>query len=216
MTKTARFSPFLSTSLQPCLLKDNQNTLENLCEKQAGERKSKLQGLLAVLHNLQAEYDAQDGKEYETSYLPFDEAVEIYFAYQNKVPPFTKADHNNFTYALLHKTWGLCVHIIYVERLNKRFIVLRPDCCSLEVFFDMLCSSENASYDGTFIDKESAQGITQTIDTEWDRKVARALLASDRSRKEIKELGIDPDNIKQDTDKVSFTLFFVWKYKNFH
>ena len=211
MTKTARFSPFVSTSLQPCLLKDNQNTLEKLCEKQTKEKKPKIQGLLAVLHGLQAEYIAQDGKQYDTSYLPFDEAVEIYFAYQNKVPPFTKADHNNFTYALLHKTWGLCVHIIYVEKLNKRFIVLRPDCCSLEVFFDMLCSSENinAPYGSTDLDAEKVQGIMQTIDTEWDRKVARVLLGSDRSRKEIKELGIDPDNTKQDTAKARFTQFFI-------
>ena len=112
LTKNARFSPFVSTSLQPCLLKDNQHTLVKLCEKQTGKLLQKIQGLLAVPHNLQAEYIAQDGKQYDTSYLPFDEAVEIYFAYENKVPPFTKADHNNFTYALLHQTWGLCVHII--------------------------------------------------------------------------------------------------------
>ena len=209
LTKKACFSAFVSTSLQPCSLKDNQITLERICQKQMEEIRLKIQGLLAVLHSLQAEHIAQDGKPYDTSFISFDEATEIYFAYQNKVPPFTKADHNNFTYALLHQTWGLCVHIIFVERLNKRFIVLRPDFCSLEVFLDMLCSSDNINvpFGCTKLDSETIQGIMQTVDTEWDRKVARVFLGASRSRNEIKELGIDPDNIKQDTAKVCPVCF---------
>ena len=99
-----------------------------------------------------------------------------------------------------------------MQKLNKRFIVLRPDCCSLEVFLDMLCSSESTNtplHDRTDLDAEKVHGIMQTIDTEWDRKVARVLLGSDRSRKEVKELGIDPDNINQDTAKVGFNSFFI-------
>ena len=174
LTKKAHFSAFVSTSLQPCSLKNNQSTLERICIKdKTEEKRNKIQGLLAVLHNMQSEHIAQDGKEYETSFLPFDNAMEIHFAYQNKVPPFAQADKDNFTYALLHKSWGLCVYIIFFKRLNKRFIVLRPDNCSLEVSLDMLCSSEGiVSLERMELDAEKVQGILQTVDTEWDRKVA--------------------------------------------
>ena len=88
---------------------------------------------MAVLHSLQCEYIAENGKHYETSFLAFDDAIEIYFAYQNRTPAFTRPEKDSFKQAFLHETWGLCVYLIFVERLNKRFIVLRPDSCSLEV-----------------------------------------------------------------------------------
>ena len=43
----------------------------------------------------------------------------------------------------------------------------------------MLCSSENIeSLERMELDAEKMQGILQTIDNEWDAKVARVLLAA--------------------------------------
>ena len=81
LTKKARFSAFVSTSLQPCSLKNNQMTLERICKDKAEGKSKKIQGLLAVLHNMQYEHIAQDGKEYEASFLSFNDAMENYFAY---------------------------------------------------------------------------------------------------------------------------------------
>ena len=112
----ARFSALVSTSLQPCSLKNNQTILERICKDKAEGKSKKIQGLLAVLHNIQSEHIAQDRKEYEASFLSFDDAMEIYFAYQNQSLPFSHHDKDNFTYALLNKNWGLCVHIIYFKK----------------------------------------------------------------------------------------------------
>ena len=205
LTKKARFSAFVSTSLQPCSLKHNQAILERICGEKAEEKKNKIKGLLAVLRHLQSEHITQDGMEYETSFLSFDDAMEIYFAYQDVAPPFGHHDKDNFTYALLHQDWGLCVYIVYFKRLNKRFIILRPDDCSLEVFLDMICSSGSiVSPERVELDAEKVQSILQTVDTEWDRKVSRVLLSANRSRSEINQLGIDPDNIRADIAKVCF------------
>ena len=82
----------------------------------------------------------------------------------------------------------------------------------------MLCSSENIeSLERMELDAEKMQGILQTIDNEWDAKVARVLLAANRSRSEINKLGIDPDNIRSYTAKVvpfSYfpTFLFIVRY----
>ena len=123
--------------------------------------------------------------------MSFDESIELYFSYQNKFPPFAKADKNHFTYALLNEKWGLCVYLLFVEQLNCRYIVLRPDNCSLEVFFHMMCSTRNVeSAENTWLDADKVRGIVQTVDTEWDRKVVRVLLAANRSRREMVTLAL--------------------------
>ena len=206
LMKKARFSEFVSCSLQPCQLRDNERTLQALFNDKIendDQKKQKLLGLIAVLQNLQSEYIAENGKDYECSFVSFDEAIELYFSYQNKFPPFTKADKNHFIYALLNEKWGLCVYLLFVEQLNCRYIVLRPDNCSLEVFLHMMCSTRNVeSAENTWLDADKVRGIVQTVDTEWDRKVVRVLLAANRSRREMGNLGIDPDNITSDTAKV--------------
>ena len=208
LKKKARFSEFVSKSLQPCFLRDNESILQSLCNKVENndQKKQKLLGLIAVLQSLQSEYISENGKEYERSFLSFDEAIELYFAYQNKSPPFTKHDKDHFTNALLNEKWGLCIYLIFVEQMNKRYIVLRPDNCNLEVFLHMVCSPIKAE-SASWTDADKVRGIIQTMDTEWDRKVLRVLLAANRSRREISNLGIDPDNNPSDTAKVCILSF---------
>ena len=46
------------------------------------------------------------------------------------------------------------------------------------------------------------QGIISTVDTEWDRKVARVLLCANRTRSEIEMLGINSQHVVSATKKV--------------
>ena len=78
LMKKARFSEFVSCSLQPCLLRDNERTLQALFNDKIendDQKKQKLLGFIAVLQNLQSEYIAENGKDYECSFVSFDEAM---------------------------------------------------------------------------------------------------------------------------------------------
>ena len=97
--------------------------------------------------------------------MAFDEALEIFLAFQNKAPPFINTDKNKLTYALLHQDWGLCVYIIYVKSLNKKFIVLRPDSYGIEIFLDMVCAdkavTEESVVENTSFDREKSSRNTE-------------------------------------------------------
>ena len=127
LIRQARFSENVCKSLQPCAVKDNRRVLEKLLRERSNAKKKKIEGLLAVFDLLKSNYVAEEGKEYDCSFVTFDEAEEIFFAFQDKTPPFVNTDRDKFTYALLHQNWGLCVYIIYSKSLNKKFIILRPD-----------------------------------------------------------------------------------------
>ena len=65
LMKKARFSEFVSRSLQPCQLRDNERTLQALFNDKIendNQKKQKLLGLVAVLQNLQSEYIAENGR----------------------------------------------------------------------------------------------------------------------------------------------------------
>ena len=49
---------------------------------------------------------------------------------------------------------------------------------------------------------EKAQGIFDTVDTKWDRKVASVMVCANRTRSEISKLGINVDNVKSNINKV--------------
>ena len=55
----------------------------------------------------------------------------------------------------------------------------------------MMCSTRNVeSAENTWLDADKVRGIVQTVDTEWDRKVVRVLLAANRSRREMVTLAL--------------------------
>ena len=206
LIRQARFSENVCKSLQPCAVKDNRRVLEKLLQERSSAKKKKIEGLLAVFDLLKSNHVAEDGKEYDCSFVTSDEAEEMFFAFQDKTPPFVNTDRDKFTYALLHQNWGLCVYIIYIKSLNKKFIILRPDSFGIEVFLDTICA-ENIESKQKFDDKlvlnaEKAQRIFDTVDTEWDRKVARVMVCANRTRSQISKLGIDVDNVKSDINKV--------------
>lgn len=154
---------------------------------------------------------AKDGKEYDWRFVEFNEPVEIFLAFQNKAPQFINRDKNKLTYALLHQDWGLCVYIIYVKSLNKKFIVLRQGSYGIKVFLHVVCSdkavTEGRVVENTSFDREKVQEILNRVDTEWDRKVARVSLSSNRSRSQIHDLGTDYDNVKTDVKTVHLAYY---------
>lgn len=111
-------------------------------------------------------------------------------------------------YAILHEKWGLCVYVVFVEHVNHRLIVLRPDSCNLETFLDIISrpAPSRVSESTLELTAENVKEILATVDTEWDRKVARVLLAAERSGSKMDQIGISSDNIKQDTLKVSLFI----------
>ena len=193
LMKNARLSRNVTKSLQPCLLKDNENVLTNLLQVEKIEK-------------IRKNHVAQDRKEYDQSFLPFDEALALFFLYKGQSPPFNNTDKDAFQYALLHPKWGLCVYIVFVEILNSRFIVLRLDGFCLGVFLTMAsCISEVPSVltENRFkLSSENMKPIIQTVDTEWDSKVSRVLISAGKSRQEVSDLGIGADNINADIAKV--------------
>lgn len=134
-------------------MKDNRLVLEKLLQERTNPKKEqKIEGLLAVFDLLKSNHVAENGKEYDCSFVAFDEAEEIFFAFQDKTPPFVNTDRDKFTYALLHEEWGLCIYIIYIKSLNKKFIILRPDSFGIEVFLNTICT-ENVEAKQEFDDK---------------------------------------------------------------
>ena len=214
-----RISRNVTRSRQLCQVKNNQLVLTRQLEAISSSNSStnsssikanKLSGLLAVMRSLQSEHISEDGKESDNSYMPFDDALEIYFAYQNKQPPFCNTDKDSFQYAILHEKWGLCVYVIFIEALNQRFIVLRPDTFDLGNFLDMITTIKtkpnHLTEERLVLDAEKVKSVMSTMDTEWDRKVARVLLSANRSRNQLEELGIDSDKTNADIQKVCFSV----------
>lgn len=116
-------------SLQPCSLKENRHVLHNILEKtkaSQNDQQNRILGLIAVFDAIQCEHIGRDGKAYHNSFVRFDAAMELFFAYHNKGAPFVNTDKDKFLYALLHEKWGLCIYVVFVEHLNHRLIVLRP------------------------------------------------------------------------------------------
>ncbi|CAB4005269.1 Hypothetical predicted protein, partial [Paramuricea clavata] len=98
-------------------------------------------------------------------------------AYNNSFLRFEEAMELFFAHHNNDEGWGLCVYIVFIHSL--------------------ICYPRPSSMlEGTLqLHAENGHEILATVDTEWDRKVAQVLLASERSRSKISELGIDPDNI---------------------
>ena len=64
-----------------------------------------------------------------------------------------------------------------------------------------------------FIDDifDKVQGTLSTVDTEWDRKIVRVIVAANCSRSQMNKLGIDADSVKTDTSKVIFNNIIMFR-----
>ena len=128
------------------------------------------------------------------------------------IGPYTQLDKTELMLDLPHEKYGLAIYIVRIELLNKRILLLRPAEFELEFFLQEL-TSETEIYGTTGlcskgqskieINRENVDMLLNSMDTEYDKNVARVILSAGRSRAQIDELGINADNIVSLSEKVA-------------
>ena len=113
---------------------------------------------------------------------------------------------------LLHEKYGLAIYIVRIELLNKKILLLRPAEFELEFFLQEL-TSDTEIYGTTGlcskgqskieITRENVDMLLNSMDTEYDKNVAKVILSAGRSRARIDELGINADNIVGLSERVA-------------
>ncbi len=167
-------------SLQPCLLNQNLDVLKSCLQNaNSSQKKDKLNGLAAVLTFLQAGEISENGTEQDSSFMPFDTALEIFLGYQRNHTA-NLHDRNvkrQFLLALLNQKYGLCVLVWYSQIQNKTFVLARPDNVDLTSFLQHIdqCTIM-PKREGPELTKESFQMILQSADTEYDRNLLKAVV----------------------------------------
>ena len=163
-----------------------------------------MNGLIAVYYELISLEIGSDGKESQKSILSLDYCLEIYLGYKTDFVPgsaLTKDDKVSFQDCLLHDRYGLPVYIVNTQ--TNKFVVLRPDDIDLtEIFHKLITSFVSKAESEKQLTIDILRIILDTIDTEWDMKMAKTLLTYQRSYSELENLGINIDSIKRDNQKV--------------
>ena len=190
----------MRTSLQQCELQGLVFLLNYQYEeaKRLGLRKKqqKLKGILEIHSHLLLKPDF--GNADHVGYIDFDIAYELYCGHQEHF-----VDNKDFRDILLHPDYGLCVHIVNFLELNKRYIIVRTQTLDLPNFIvelnTMITKGRDASSLANItrldLDKNSLQCILNSMDSEWDRKCAKVIFATNRSRMEMEELAFHPETL---------------------
>lgn len=193
----SRVSPYLLKSLQPCTVPQNVNVLLDVkVSLKSVPESNKINGLLAVLEHLLLMKIDESGNEIPNNFLLFDDALELFLSYDTDNVSDTKNinDRQRFKHALLHPKYGLCVYIFNpVGTVGGGYIILRSDDVDLSSFLNELSSDINkkkTNQKAFVLTKEIVQMLLNSMDTEWDKKVARVFLGALHSLAELEELGI--------------------------
>ena len=136
----------------------------------------------------------------------FDEAYEIYNSYF-PVMGFSHQEKQEFQKSLLHPKYGLRV-IVFTSNDNRRCIILSPNDIDLEPFLMTLIDDNRLKQSDT-TEHENATFVRKVINsmnTEWDRKCSFALLALNRSRRELEDLTVDPGVVTRNSNYISQVL----------
>ena len=176
-------------SLQNCSVNENAEKLEGLLifhKKCHGIKRRSLEGLLYILRQLLAKCDGDKS----FGYLPYEDAYGIYCEFvQRQVEDKEFRDH------LLHNEHGLCVYVTTL--FGKRFIILQNDTVDLSNFLcelERLESEDHESFSRFDLNADTLKHVLQSMDTEYDKSVLKAMIFATSSRKKVYELGIKPDN----------------------
>ncbi len=152
-------------------------------------------GLLSVWDYLNAE--DQSGDPY--GYCSYQEALNLYSAhFENHVQDDTFRD-------ILLGQNGLPVTIFHHEPLNKRYVIMTPLNFSLDSFLSEILNSREQStgwHERLPLNSNTVHTLLGAMDTEFDRAVARTILAIGRSRDEIFSLGVDADKAIKSLQKI--------------
>ena len=159
--------------------------MQKLAIAKSKQQRDKISGLLALLDELTAQFQARDGREYATTILAFDYAIELYLGYQTGYVPNTATQDikTQFTETLLNSNAGLFVSIIRLSSLGKSYIVLRPPDGNMEPALDFILEELNNQQEekNRFdLNLETVHSILSTMDSEWNKKVECVLLGVNR------------------------------------
>lgn len=204
----ARISPFLMKSLQSCSLLENGNLLKDIKQSLKSEQeKEKIDGLLAVLKQLLTTRISQDGNEIPNCYLKFAEALELFLGFDTDYVPGTRTtnDTQRFQHALLHPKYGLSVYLFNPIRGDGGYIIAKSNEIDLSAF--LVCFGDEISEvtpkeKRLELNRENIQSLLNSMDSEWDKKVARVILGATHSLIELNGLGIDSNTIDILTNQV--------------
>ena len=97
------------------------------------------------------------------------------------------------------------MYILNTQGKAGKMVVLRRDDVDLtNIFHENIytASASEKEVSENTLTRDTLRTILSTVDTEWDKKVVKALLTYNRSYKELESLGIDTDSITRDNKQV--------------
>ena len=190
-------------SLQTCHSDDIEKLLESNIANTAGniELCSHLKGLKAVWQELTTRITSDNGQPIRKGFMTFDEGFALYLGYMTnsvKTDLLDRDKKKRFRELLCHEKYGLSVYIM------NGFIVIKPNNFDLHYFACAMMSKMQSEQiaNKVILDKSLVQKLINSMDTEWDKKIARVTFGACRSRSEIDKLGISSHDIKKLTDHV--------------
>ena len=168
--------------------------------------KSKNVAVKTTANKLKALLEIQKHVELFGGYIKIEEDFEIFSAHQ-----VGYSDKRTFIRALTDQNTGLNVHVVQVSLCSVlvRYIVNKTPGFTVENFLTSLSSrinemlSERQDLRITFT-KDVFQDISHALDTEWDRLCAKVLYAGNLTEKEMVSVGIDPDTVRNGTERIKY------------
>ena len=116
---------------------------------------------------------------------------------------FTHQEKQQFRDALLHPDYGLRVSIFTNPVDGCSEIILRSNSINIEPFLIGLTNKLSRPQEDNV---QLVHRIIHSVDTEWDRKRASALLGMSRSWNELAELGINPRAVLQSAEQMKTVI----------
>lgn len=116
-------------------------------------------------------------------YLPYDEGYGIFCGFMCR-----EVEDKEFRDHLLNVEYGLCVYVITM--LDNRYIIMQNDTVDTSKFLielDKLQSKDMETFSRFNLNIESFNRVLQSMDTEYDISVLKAMIFSTASRKKVQE-----------------------------
>ena len=197
-------------SLQSCLLSENLQLIEDKISKIKDPcRMRNLSVLRYILDCLTAKLSL-NGRDAALSYMLFSEAFDIYKSHISQEEMRLSGDgylKDDLRNLLCHPDYGLCIYLLRRPK-RKEIIILRPDHIDLIHVLSFLVTDEETEQqnskerDKMIVNKEFCKDLMSAVDTEWDRRVMRVMIAAGRTNPEFEDLGFNSDLRSKDKKRV--------------
>jgi hypothetical protein len=131
-------------------------------------------------------------------FLTFKDAFQLY----SSQILFEQVDESRFTLDILDEQIGLSVNIVKI--VNVRYIVLKNivDLPGLLIHSKQLQEQSKDNQQERFhLGKNTLKQITRTMDTEYDRNIAKWIFSVNMSHSQMRKAGVDPQKVVRQTDK---------------